>query len=69
MLGLIGMPPAGTTIKPPMRIERIVKGRHDGALHRCAAAKAPTSPTKFCNGRANRCGNDETAILPADSIH
>jgi hypothetical protein len=39
VLGLIDMPAAGTTLQPPVRIERIVKGRHADALHRCAGGR------------------------------
>jgi hypothetical protein len=54
------MPAAGTTLQPPVRIERIVKGRHADALHRCAGGRTTdVSGQFFCNGRASLSGNAE----------
>jgi hypothetical protein len=47
VLGLIDMPAAGATLQPPVRIERIVKGRHADALHRCAGGRTTDVSGQF----------------------
>jgi hypothetical protein len=69
VLGLIDMPAAGTTLQPPVRIERIVKGRHADTLHRCAGGKPPAFPGHFLQWTCQPLRQQRTLIPLINSIN